>query len=383
MSLKPLSSRLPQVGTTIFTVMSALATTHQAVNLGQGFPDFDPDPALLDAVNQAMRAGANQYAPLNGLPSLRQAVSDQVAARYGARYDPDTEVMITAGATQAIFTAVLALVHPGDEVIVLEPAYDSYIPSIVMAGATPVRVPMTRDYRVDWDRVRSAVTPKTRAIMINSPHNPSGMILRDRDLQALSEIAVKHGLLVISDEVYEHMVFDGEPHQSVSRYPDLAAQSIVITSFGKTFHVTGWKVGAVMAPQAIMAEFRKVHQFNVFVVNSAMQAGLAQYMQDTSYAQRLPVFYQAKRDLFRAGLAKTPLKLYPCEGTFFQLVDYSEISDKSELDFARWLTTEIGVAAIPLSSFYADPVENKTVRFCFAKKEETLKSALERLAALG
>ncbi len=383
MSIKPLSSRLPQVGTTIFTVMSALASTHGAVNLGQGFPDFEPDPALLDAVNQAMRSGGNQYAPLNGLPSLRQTVSDQVAARYGARYDPDTEVMITAGATQAIFTAVLALVHPGDEVIVLEPAYDSYIPSIVMAGATPVRVPMTRDYRVDWDRVRSAVTPKTRAIMINSPHNPSGMILRKADLQALSEMVVKHGLLVISDEVYEHMVFDGEPHQSVSRHPELVAQSIVITSFGKTFHVTGWKVGAVMAPQAIMAEFRKVHQFNVFVVNSVMQMGLAHYMQDASYAQTLPVFYQAKRDLFRAGLAKTGLKLYPCEGTFFQLVDYSAISDKSELDFARWLTTDIGVAAIPLFSFYADPVENKTVRFCFAKKEETLKSALERLAVLG
>ncbi len=383
MSLKPLSSRLPQVGTTIFTVMSALASAHGAVNLGQGFPDFEPDPALLDAVNQAMRSGGNQYAPLNGLPSLRQIVSDQIAARYGARYDPDTEVMITAGATQAIFTAVLALVHPGDEVIVLEPAYDSYIPSIVMAGATPVRVPMTRDYRVDWDHVRSAVTPKTRAIMINSPHNPSGMILRKADLEALNEIVVKHGLLVISDEVYEHMVFDGEPHQSVSRYPELVAQSIVITSFGKTFHVTGWKVGAVMAPQAIMAEFRKVHQFNVFVVNSVMQMGLAQYMQDASYAQTLPVFYQAKRDLFRAGLAKTELKLYPCEGTFFQLVDYSAISDKSELDFVRWLTTEIGVAAIPLSSFYADPVENKTVRFCFAKKEETLKSALERLAVLG
>lgn len=383
MSIKPLSSRLPQVGTTIFTVMSALATTHGAVNLGQGFPDFEPDPALLDAVNQAMRSGANQYAPLNGLLSLRQTLSDQVAVRYGTRYDPDTEVMITAGATQAIFTAVLALVHPGDEVIVLEPAYDSYIPSIVMAGAIPVRVPMTRDYRIDWDRVRSAVTPKTRAIMINSPHNPSGMILRDADMQALSEIALKHGLLVISDEVYEHMVFDGEPHQSVSRYPELAAQSMVITSFGKTFHVTGWKVGAVMAPEAIMAEFRKVHQFNVFVVNSVMQMGLAHYMQDASYAQTLPVFYQTKRDLFRTGLAKTPLKLYPCEGTFFQLVEYSAISDKSELDFARWLTTEIGVAAIPLSSFYADPVENKTVRFCFAKKEETLKSALERLAALG
>ncbi len=363
--------------------MSALAARHGAVNLGQGFPDFDPDPVLLDAVNQAMRSGANQYAPLNGLASLRQTLSDQIAARYGMRYDPETEIMITAGATQAIFTAVLALVHPGDEVIVLEPAYDSYIPSIVMAGAVPVRVPMTRDYRVDWDRVRDAVSTKTRAILINSPHNPSGMILRDSDLRMLSGIVTTHGLLVISDEVYEHMVFDGEPHQSVSRYPELAAQSIVVSSFGKTFHVTGWKVGAVVAPQAIMAEFRKVHQFNVFVVNSVMQVALHQYMQDASYAQTLPPFYQTKRDYFRDGLAKTGLKLYPCEGTFFQLVDYSAISDKSELDFAQWLTTEIGVAAIPLSSFYADPVENKTVRFCFAKKEETLKLALERLAALG
>ncbi|MBU3724492.1 MAG: pyridoxal phosphate-dependent aminotransferase [Burkholderiaceae bacterium] len=378
-----MKSRLPNVGTTIFTVMSALATERGAVNLGQGFPDFDPDPLLLDAVNGAMRAGYNQYAPLNGWPALRQAVSDKVHALYGRRYDPNTEVMITAGATQAIMTAVFALVHPGDEVIVIEPVYDSYIPSIELAGARAVPVPMTNQYRVDWNRVAAAVTPKTRAIMVNSPHNPSGMILRDADMLALQDIVLKHGLLVISDEVYEHMVFDGEPHQSASKYPGLADRSIVVSSFGKTFHVTGWKVGSVVAPKEIMAEFRKVHQFNVFVTNSVMQAGLASYMQDPQRYLQLPTFYQRKRDFFRAGLARTPFKLYPCEGTFFQLVDYSAVSDKTELEFSKWLTTEIGVAAIPLSAFYQTAVENKTVRFCFAKKEETLTRALERLSRLA
>ena len=378
-----MKSRLPTVGTTIFTVMSALANERVAVNLGQGFPDFDPDPLLLDAVNAAMRAGHNQYAPLNGWPALRQAVSDKVHSLYGHRYDPDTEVMITAGATQAIMTAVLALVHPGDDVIVIEPVYDSYIPSIALAGARAVSVPMTNQYRMDWNRVAAAVTPKTRAIMLNSPHNPSGMILRDADMLALQEIVIKHGLLVISDEVYEHMIFDGQAHQSASRYPGLADRSIVVSSFGKTFHVTGWKVGSVVAPKAIMAEFRKVHQFNVFVTNSVMQVGLADYMQDPQHYLQLPAFYQRKRDFFRAGLARTPLKLYPCEGTFFQLVDYSAVSDTTELEFSKWLTTEIGVAAIPLSAFYQTAVENKTVRFCFAKKEETLTRALERLSRLA
>lgn len=378
-----MQSRLPKVGTTIFTVMSALATERGAVNLGQGFPDFEPDDALLDAVNKAMRTpGANQYAPLNGFAPLRGLVSDKVHALYRHRYDPDGEVMITAGATQAVMTAVLALAHPGDDVMVLEPVYDSYIPSIELAGARAIRVPMTSQYRVDWDRVANAVTPKTRIIMINSPHNPSGMIFRDTDMQALQAIVEKHGLLVISDEVYEHMIFDGEPHQSASRYPALAARSIVVSSFGKTFHVTGWKIGSVVAPREIMTEFRKVHQFNVFVVNSIMQRALVDHMQDPQRYLQLPAFYQAKRDLFRAGLAGTALKLYPCEGTFFQLVDYSAISDKRELEFAKWLTTEIGVAAIPLSSFHEDPVENRTVRFCFAKKDETLRTAIDRLAKL-
>ena len=378
-----MGSRLPHVGTTIFTVMSALATERGAVNLGQGFPDFEPDSTLLDAVNHAMRNGFNQYAPLNGILSLREAVAEKIKTLYGCVYDPETEVMITAGATQAIMTAVFALTQPGDEVIVLEPVYDSYIPSIELAGAIAVRVQMTRDYRVDWDRVAKAITPKTRLIMVNSPHNPSGMILRDSDMKALEALVEKHDLLVISDEVYEHMVYDQEPHQSLSRYPALAARSIVVSSFGKTFHVTGWKMGSVVAPAPIMAEFRKVHQFNVFVVNSVMQVGLAQYLKDPDHYLHLPQFYQKKRDFFREGLGQTPFKLYPCEGTFFQLVDYSAISEKNEMDFCKWLTTEIGVAAIPLSAFHQDPVENKTVRFCFAKKEETLACALDRLTRLA
>ena len=376
-------SRLPNVGTTIFTVMSALANRNSAVNLGQGFPDFEPDPELLDAVNAAMRSGHNQYAPLNGVAALREAVAEKISLLYGRRYDPETEVMITAGATQALMTAVMALVHPGDEVIVLEPVYDSYIPSIELAGAQAIRVPMTSAYRVDWDRVASAVSPKTRAIMVNSPHNPSGMILREAELRILESIVLRHNLLVISDEVYEHMIFDGEPHRSVSALPALAERAIVVSSFGKTFHVTGWKVGSVVAPREIMAEFRKVHQFNVFVTNSVMQVGLSAYMQNAERYLTLPQFYQRKRDFFRQGLAKTPFRLYPCEGTFFQLVDYSAISTQSELDFCKWLTTEVGVAAIPMSAFHQDPVENKTIRFCFAKKEETLSRALERLATLA
>jgi len=377
-----MKSRLPKVGTTIFTVMSALAAERGAVNLGQGFPDFEPDEALLEAVNRAMRSGHNQYAPLNGAAALRRVVSEKVETLYGRFYDPDSEVMITAGATQAIMTAVLALVHPGDDVIVLEPVYDSYIPAIELAGGRAVRIPMTQRYRVDWERVAAAVSNKTRAILVNSPHNPSGMILREPDLRALEAIVLRHGLWVISDEVYEHMVFDGEQHQSVSRYPAIAERAVVISSFGKTFHVTGWKIGSVVAPVKLMSEFRKVHQFNVFVVNSVMQIGLAHYMTNPEPYQQLPDFYQRKRDLFRQGLTNTPLKLYPCEGTFFQLVDYSEISDQAEFDFVKWLTCEKGVASIPLSSFYEDRVENKTIRFCFAKKEETLRLAIDRLSAL-
>jgi len=377
-----IETKLPKVGTTIFTVMSTLATESNAVNLGQGFPDFDCDPRLVDAVATAMRSGLNQYPPMAGVPALRQAVADKIATAYQARYDWNTEITITAGATQAIFTAILAIVRPGDEVIVIEPVYDSYVPNIELAGGKAVTVAMTAEFRIPWPAVREAVTARTRAIMVNSPHNPSGTILRDADLRELESIVVEHGLFVISDEVYEHMVYDGEPHQSVSRYPLLASRAFVVSSFGKTFHVTGWKVGYCAAPAPLTAEFRKVHQFNVFTVNTPVQHGMAAYMADPAPWRQLPAFYQRKRDLFRAGLSKTRFRLLPAEGTYFQLVDYEAISDLSEFEFAKWLTAEIGVAAIPLSAFYETPVENRIVRFCFAKTDETLNLALERLARL-
>jgi methionine aminotransferase len=377
-----LVTKMPKVGTTIFTVMSALAAERGAVNLGQGFPDFDCDPALLDAVATAMRAGHNQYPPMAGVPALRRAIADKVERLYGRRYDADTEITVTSGATQAIFTAILAIVRPGDEVIVVEPAYDSYIPNIELTGGVAVRVPMTVDLRVDWDRIAASVTPRTRAILVNTPHNPSGTTLSDDDMARLESIAVAHGLFVIADEVYEHMVFDGAPHRSASRWPALAERAFVISSFGKTYHVTGWKVAYCAAPAALTAEFRKVHQFNVFTVNTPAQQGLAAYMADPASYLGLAAFYQRKRDLFREGLAGTRFRLLACEGTYFQLVDYTAVSDLPENDFATWLTSEIGVAAIPLSAFCGEPVERGVVRFCFAKKDETLRLALDRLARL-
>jgi methionine transaminase len=381
-SVPTLESKLPKVGTTIFTVMSALATERGAVNLGQGFPDFGCDPRLVQAVTRAMTDGHNQYPPMAGIPQLRQAISTKVEALYGARYDWNTEITVTAGATQAILTAVLAVVRPGDEVIVIEPCYDSYIPNIELAGGTPVLVPMTDDFRIDWDRVERSIGPKTRLIMVNSPHNPSGMTLSDDDMRRLESIAVEHDLFVISDEVYEHMVFDGKPHQSACRFPALTARSFVVSSFGKTYHVTGWKVAYCAAPAPLSHEFRKVHQFNVFTVNTPVQHGLAEYMANPAPYLDLAAFYQKKRDLFRDGLASTRFNLFPSEGTYFQLADYSAISDLPEAEFAKWLTTEIGVAAIPLSAFYDQPVEHGIVRFCFAKRDETLRLALERLSRL-
>ena len=379
----PLQSRLPQVGTTIFTVMSALAAKHGAVNLGQGFPDFDCDPALLDLVNGAMREGLNQYPPMTGVAPLREAVSKKVEALYGHRYDPNAEVTITAGATQAILTAVLCCVHPGDEVIVLEPCYDSYAPNIELAGGVVVRVPLDPgSFRPNFGAIAAAVTPRTRAIMVNSPHNPSATVWTTAEMQQLAELLAPTNILLISDEVYEHMVFDGVPHVSASSIPALAARSFVVSSFGKTYHVTGWKVGYVVAPAPLMAEFRKVHQFNVFTVNTPMQHGLARYMAEPRHYLELPAFYQHKRDLFRAGLAKTRLLMLPSEGSYFQCVDYSQVSSLNEAGFCEWLTTEIGVAAIPLSAFYADGYEQQIARLCFAKRDETLLSALERLKKL-
>jgi len=376
-------TKLPQVGTTIFSVMSALALEHGAVNLGQGFPDFACDPALVDAVTQAMQAGHNQYPPMPGVPALRQAVARKIDALHGRAYDPDTEITVTAGATQAILTAILATVRPGDEVIVLEPCYDSYVPSIELAGGTVVRVPLTPGtFRPDFGAIGAALSPRTRAIIVNSPHNPSATIWSDQDMLALQELLAPTDVLLISDEVYEHMVFDGVEHQSAARFPGLAARAFIVSSFGKTFHVTGWKVGTVAAPAPLMAEFRKVHQFNVFTVNTPMQHGLAAYLQDPAPYLQLPAFYQAKRDLFRQGLASSRLKLLPSTGSYFQCVDISAVSDLSEADFCLWLTREIGVAAIPLSAFYGNGFDQRVVRFCFAKQDATLREALTRLKKL-
>lgn len=379
----PLKTKLPAVGTTIFTVMSALATEHKAVNLGQGFPDFDCDPKLVEAVNTAMTAGLNQYPPMAGVGVLRDAVAIKIASLHGKNYDSASEITITAGATQSIITAILAIVHPGDEVIVLEPCYDSYVPNIELAGGIVVRVPLTPGtFRPDFDKISAAISAKTRAIIINSPHNPSATIWRKEDMLKLQEVLAPTDVLLISDEVYEHMVYDGQEHQSAARFPGLAARAFIVSSFGKTYHVTGWKVGFVAAPAVLSAEFRKVHQFNVFTVNTPVQYGLASYMGDAQPYLTLPAFYQRKRDLFKAGLAHTKFKILPTTGSYFQCVDMSEISDLSEADFCKWLTTEIGVAAIPLSAFYGNGFDQRIVRFCFAKKDETLNLALVKLKKL-
>jgi methionine transaminase len=380
-----LQSRLPNVGTTIFTVMSALAAEKGAVNLGQGFPDFGCDPQLTGAVTDAMNAGLNQYPPMTGVPELRRAVSAKIQSLYGRHYDEASEITVTAGATQAILTIILAVVHPGDEVIVLEPCYDSYVPNIELAGGVVVRVPLTPgSFRPDFDKIAAALSPRTRAILINSPHNPSATVWTRAEMLQLQELLAPTNVLLISDEVYEHMVFDApeRQHHSAASFASLAARTFIVSSFGKTYHVTGWKVGFVAAPAALSAEFRKVHQFNVFTVNTPMQHALARYMQSPAPYLELPAFYQRKRDLFRAGLEHTRFKLLPSEGSYFQCVDISAVSDLGEAEFCKWLTSEVGVAAIPLSAFYGDGFDQRVVRFCYAKKDETLNAALARLAKL-
>lgn len=380
-----IASKLPHVGTTIFTLMSALAAEKKAVNLGQGFPDFDCDPALLDAVTNAMKNGWNQYPPMTGVAALREAIALKIETIYGHRYNPQNEITITAGATQALLTSILCCVRTDDEVIVIEPAFDSYLPAIALAGGKAVCVQMEVDktgYAVPWGKVAAAITTRTRLILINSPHNPTGSILRASDLQKLADIVRGTDILLLSDEVYEHMVYDGMQHESVCRHPELAARTFVVSSFGKTYHVTGWKIGYVAAPAELMKEFHKVHQYSLFSVNTPMQHAIAAYMANPQPYQTLPTFYQRKRDLFRDGLANTRFKLLPADGTYFQCVDYRAISDLPENDFTQWLTAEIGVAAIPVSAFYNEPKNSGIVRFCFAKKEETLKTALERLSKI-
>lgn len=376
-------SRLPGVGTTIFTVMSALATECGAINLSQGFPDFSCDPRLMARVAAHMQAGHNQYAPMAGVPALRQAIVAKVAAVSGTAYDPDTEVTVTAGATQALHSAISALVRPGDEVVVFEPVYDSYVPAIELNGGRAVRVPLTfPEFAIDWAALDAALTPRTRLIIVNTPHNPTASILSAADLDRLAERVAGSRILLLGDEVYEHIVFDGAAHRSLCGHPELAARSLVVSSFGKTFHITGWKIGSVVGPATLMAEFRKVHQYTVFCVNTPLQWALADYLSDTAPWQGLPAFYQQRRDVFREALAGSRFTLLPCAGTYFQLARYDAISDLPDTAFAEWLTRQAGVAAIPLSPFHAAGSPHRVVRFCFAKGEDTLREAGVRLGRL-
>ena len=378
-------TKLPRVGTTIFTVMSQLAAEHGAVNLGQGFPDFAVPQRLVDELDAAMRAGHNQYAPMTGVPVLRQAIAGKALRCYGAQVDPDSEVTVTSGATEAIFNAIHAVVRPGEEVVVLDPAYDCYEPAIDLAGARAVHVPLDPlTFAVDWERVRAAVTPKTRMLMVNSPHNPSGAMFSADDMRTLADLLRGTGILLISDEVYEHIVFDGRRHESVLRWPELRERAFVVSSFGKTYHCTGWKIGYAIAPAALTAEFRKVHQYNVFCTFAPAQHAFAAMIRDEpEHDEQLGAFYQAKRDRFREQLLGTRLKPLPVPGGYFQLVDYSAVSDLPDHEFAKWLTVEKGVAAIPLSPFYESPPPGQRLaRLCFAKNEATLDAAIERLREL-
>jgi methionine aminotransferase len=379
-----LESKLPRVGTTIFTVMSRLAQECGALNLSQGFPDFDPPQRLVDLVAGQMRSGTNQYAPMAGWPALLEAIAAKVADLYGCAVDPQASVTVTSGATEALFCAIHAVVRPSDEVILLEPAYDSYEPAVELAGGRAVRVPLAAPrFRVDWDRVRDALTSRTRLVIVNSPHNPTGAVLAAEDLDALEDILGRSDALLLSDEVYEHIVFDGRRHLSLLGRPALAERSFVVSSFGKTYHCTGWKVGYCVAPPALSAEFRKVHQFVQFAVAAPMQAAFAQFLVECpGHARELGAFYQEKRDRFLRLLADTPLRASPAAGTYFQLADYSAVSDLPDVEFANWLTRSVGVAAIPVSVFSAAPASARLVRFCFAKNDATLAAAGGRLARL-
>jgi methionine transaminase len=373
-------SKLPDVGTSIFSVMTRLANEHGAINLSQGFPDFDCDPALVDAVTAAMRAGHNQYAPMPGVLALREAIAAKVSHCYGAAYDPVTEVVVTSGATAGLYATLTALVSPGDEVVLFEPCYDSYVPVIRLSGGTPVFVSLRYpDYTVNWDEVRRAITPRTKLILVNTPHNPTGTMWTADDMRQLAAIVDGTGIVIVSDEVYEHIVFDGRRHESVLRYPELRSRAVVISSFGKTFHTTGWKVGYCVAPQPLMAEVTRVHQFVTFTVHTPSQIAFAEFVTRDPEARALPAFYQEKRDRFLALTAGSRFAPLACEGTYFQLMDYSAISKDGDRATAEWLLRTHGVAAIPVSAFLYKDSGGPVLRFCFAKKDSTLEAAAHRL----
>ena len=373
-------SKLPSSGTSIFTVMTKLANEHHAINLSQGFPDFDCAPELVEAVASYMRKGENQYAMTQGAATLREALADKVYRLYKRKYDPETEITVTAGATEGLFSAITALVHPGDEVILFEPAYDSYVPVVRLSGGNPVFVTLRfPEYRIDWDEVRRALSPKTRLLIINSPHNPTGTILQERDILELKRVLEKTSALVISDEVYEHVVFDGAEHLSLARDPILAERSVVVSSFGKTYHTTGWKVGYCLAPKEVSAEIQRIHQFVTFSVNNAIQSAYADFVVRDPLASGISAFYQQKRDLFLSVLQETRFRPLPCAGTYFQLLDYSSITNEPDTNVALQLLQEQGVASIPLSPFLYASAPDPVLRFCFAKRDDTLEQAAARL----
>lgn len=375
--------KLPRAGITIFSVMSKLAQECGAINLSQGFPDFPIDAELGELVHAAMKAGHNQYAPMSGLPALREAIAAKVSRLHGHGYDPETEITVTAGATQGVFTAVGAVVQPRDEVIIVDPAYDCYAPAVELFGGIPVHVRLGSDMKLDAAAVRSAISPRTRMLMLNTPHNPAGTILRDADMHAIADMLRGTDILLLSDEVYEHLVYDGEPHTSAIRYPDLRERAFVVFSFGKVFHATGWKMGYVLAPARLMESFRKVHQFNVFSVHTPAQHALAEYLREPRHYEGLAAMFQAKRDRFAKGLRASRFRPLPCHGSYFQTVDFSAISKEDDLVFAKRMAMEHGVAAIPLSPFYKDPPpDQKLLRFCFAKQDATLDSAIAKLCAI-
>jgi len=376
-------SKLPGTATSIFSVMSQLAAEHNAINLSQGFPDYDCDPKLIDLVADAMKNGHNQYAPMTGLPALRELVANKVNTQYGSDYNPETEITITAGGTQAIFTALTACIQAGDEVIIFEPAYDAYAPIIKSLGGLVKSYEMAPpDYDIDWEMFKKLFTSSTKMIILNSPHNPTGTVLKEKDVQALIKLTKNTDVLILSDEVYEHLIYDGQKHLSLALYPELKERAFIVASFGKLLHATGWKTGYCLAPANLMKEFRKIHQFNVFSVNTPMQVGIANYLQDPSTYLGLAGFFQEKRDLFRAMLEQTKFKLLPCEGSYFQCVTYSHFSDEDDTAIAKRLITDFGVASIPVSAFYMRNTDHGVLRFCFAKKQDTLEKAVERLMKL-